>query len=323
MAELTSESLRVSPGDSGQRLDRLLASRLPELSRSRIKSLILSGNFSVDGQIVTDPACTAKAGQTLTLEIPAPVSPTIVGQDIPLVVRYEDSELIVIDKPAGLVVHPAAGNPDCTLVNALVAHCGSSLGGIGGSLRPGIVHRLDKDTSGLLVAAKTDVAHQRLSADFAARRIERSYLALVWGLPEPREGQILGAIGRNPANRKKMAVVRRGGKAAETHYRVLNAYGQGLASLLECRLKSGRTHQIRVHLSHRGYPIIGDRTYGRSRRMQGSRWEDISAAIEALGRQALHAASLGFTHPVTGETLLFKSKLPHEIESLKSCLESL
>jgi 23S rRNA pseudouridine1911/1915/1917 synthase len=323
MAQQEHHQLTVEEPEHGRRIDRALAARLSDLSRSRIKALILEGRLRVDGKLSKDPALRVQKGQLLLLEVPAAVSPTIAGQAIPLDIRYEDSDLIVVDKPAGLVVHPAPGNPDHTLVNALVAHCGESLTGIGGTLRPGIVHRLDKDTSGLMVAAKTDHAHQRLVADFAARRIERSYQALVWGKPEPAVGRIVGAIGRNPRNRKKMAVVKRGGKSAETQYRVLASYGHGLASLVECRLKSGRTHQIRVHLSHLGHPIMGDKSYGRQRKLRDEGVGKVAEAIKALDRQALHAVTLGFSHPTTGEKLTFKSELPRDIEDLKSSLESL
>lgn len=323
MAKQEKHHLTVEAQEQGQRLDRFLAARLTDLSRSRIKGLILEGRLRIGETVCKDPSQRVQSGWSLCLDVPAPLAPSIAAQDIPLAIRYEDSDLIVIDKPAGLVVHPAPGNPDRTLVNALVAHCGESLTGIGGALRPGIVHRLDKDTSGLMVAAKTDAAHQRLVADFTARRIDRCYQALVWGKPSPESGRIVGAIGRNPRNRKKMAVVRRGGKPAETRYRVLAGYGNGLASLVECRLKSGRTHQIRVHLSHLGHPVIGDKTYGRQRLLRHAGNPGLSFAFQQLHRQALHAVTLGFTHPITGELLEFKSELPHDIWDLKSSLESL
>jgi 23S rRNA pseudouridine1911/1915/1917 synthase len=223
-----------------------------------------------------------------------------------LVIPYEDAHLLVIDKPAGLVVHPAPGNPDRTLVNALLAHCGDTLAGIGGVKRPGIVHRLDKDTSGLMVVAKTDLAHRALTADFAARRIERAYRAVVWGMP-PAGGEIEGAIGRDPRDRKKMAVRERGGKAALTRFARLEAFGTE-AALLECRLATGRTHQIRVHLAALGFPLIGDPVYGRRR------------APKIFARQALHAGLLGFTHPATGETLRFTSDLPADMKALLAAL---
>src|SRR4029077_5636052 len=248
--------------DAGERLDRFLARRLSGLSRSRLKQLIETGRVSESGATLSDPSQKVKAGQVFQLDLP-PVAPaTPLGQAMDLAIVYEDEDLIVIDKPAGMVVHPAPGNPDKTLVNALIAHCGESLSGIGGERRPGIVHRLGKDTSGLLVAAKNDAAHHALAADFAARRIDRHYLAVVWGMPSPREGEISGPIGRHPVDRKRMAVVRRGGKPALTHYRVVAALGLS-ASLVECRLATGRTHQIRVHLASIGHPLLGDPVYGK------------------------------------------------------------
>jgi len=312
----------------GERLDRLLAAALPSLSRSRIKALILAGQVATTdkaaGQKVVEPSYRVKHGQTFAIIIPeaAPAHPE--GQAIALDIVYEDPHLLVLDKPAGLVVHPAPGNPDRTLVNALIAHCGPSLRGIGGVRRPGIVHRLDKDTSGLMVVAKTEPVHQELSRLFAAREIERSYQAVVWGIPEPRVGEIAGNIGRSSRNRKKMAVLSRGGKAATTRYRVLQVLAGGLASLIECRLLSGRTHQIRVHLSHIGHPLLGDRLYGRA---GDSRVKRLPAAAQAalvdLGRQALHAKILGFRHPETSEEIRYESELPSDINRLKTSLETL
>ena len=243
----------ASAEDAGERLDRFLARRLSGLSRSRLKQLIETGRVSESGATLSDPSQKVKAGQVFQLDLPPVARATPLGQAMELAIVYEDEDLIVIDKPAGMVVHPAPGNPDKTLVNALIAHCGESLSGIGGERRPGIVHRLDKDTSGLLVAAKNDAAHQALAADFAARRIDRHYLAVVWGMPAPREGEIEGAIGRHPVDRKRMAVVSRGGRSALTRYRVVAALGLG-ASLVECRLATGRTLQIRVHLASIGHP---------------------------------------------------------------------
>ena len=307
---------------AGERLDRLLAARLPELSRSRIKALIIAGQVAAAGQTIVEPSYRVKPGQTFAIIIPeaAPAHPE--GQAIALDIIYEDSDLLVLDKPAGLVVHPAPGNPDRTLVNALIAHCGPSLQGIGGVRRPGIVHRLDKDTSGLMVVAKTEAAHQELTRRFAAREIERSYLAVVWGVPEPRAGEIAGNIGRSPQNRKKMAVLRRGGKPAVTRYRVLRTLAGGLASLIECRLLSGRTHQIRVHLSAKGHPILGDPMYGRAGEARVKRLPPAAqAALARLGRQALHAKILGFRHPTTQETLRFEGNLPFDINDLIDSLE--
>lgn len=309
--------------DAGERLDRLLAAQLGALSRTRLKRLVETGQVTLSGATITDPSMRVKPGQTFAVNVPAPVSDRPAPQARDLVIRFEDEHLIVIDKPAGLVVHPAPGNLDRTLVNALLAHCGDSLAGIGGVKRPGIVHRLDKDTSGLMVVAKTDLAHAALSADFAARRIERSYRALVWGVPVPASGEIDGPIGRNPRNRKKMAVVRQGGKAALTRYRVLARYGTA-AALLECRLATGRTHQIRVHLSTAGHPLIGDRAYGGGsvRGLAGASAE-ARAAIAAFPRQALHAQVIGFTHPATAAAIRLESALPHDMQELISFLEML
>jgi len=326
MTEAAAERHRVAAGtaDAGDRLDRLLQRRLPGLSRSRLKQLIDGGQVTGPAGAITAPAHRVKAGEAFTVTVPAAVPARPVGQAIELDIVYEDADLIVIDKPAGLVVHPAPGNPDRTLVNALIAHCGDSLTGVGGVRRPGIVHRLDKDTSGLMVAAKTAAAHQALVAQFAARSIERAYAALVWGVPEPSAGEIAGNIGRSPANRKKMAVLARGGRPAVTRYRVRNVLAGGLASRLECRLLTGRTHQIRVHLSHRGHPVIGDPLYGRSpgRRLTALP-EPARRLIGDLDRQALHAAVLGFRHPTTGEHVTFSSQLPDKIMGLIASLEEL
>jgi 23S rRNA pseudouridine1911/1915/1917 synthase len=302
---------------AGERLDRALQRHLPELSRSRLKQLILSGQVSDNGNVIRDPARKVKAGQTFVVILPQAEDATPLAQAIPLSICFEDAHLIVIDKPAGLVVHPAPGNPDGTLVNALIAHCGASLAGIGGVRRPGIVHRLDKDTSGLIVAAKTELAHRALSRDFAARRISRAYAAIVWGVPVPASGEIAGNIGRSVTDRKKMAVVAESrGKPAVTRYRVERAFAD-VAALIECRLLTGRTHQIRVHLAHRGHPLVGDPVYGG----RGGRVR--SRAIAAFPRQALHARHLGFTHPATGEKLTFDSKLPDDIAGLLTNLERL
>ncbi|GAB4394475.1 MAG: RluA family pseudouridine synthase [Kiloniellaceae bacterium] len=314
----------AAPEAAGGRLDRLLAEALPQLSRSRLKALIEEGRVSSGGRAVTSPSAKVKAGQTFAIIVPEAQPAALAAQAIPLEILYEDKDLIVLNKPAGLVVHPAAGNPDRTLVNALLAHCGPELTGIGGEQRPGIVHRLDKDTSGLMVAAKTETAHHGLVEQFAARSIERSYLALVWGLPRPAEGTITGNIGRSPRNRKKMAVLQRGGRPAETDYRVLKVFQGGAVSLVECRLKTGRTHQIRVHMAEAGHPLLGDPLYGRggtgSRRAR-SLPEGAQAALAALGRQALHAKTLGFQHPRSGDVLQFESELPPDIGALISSLE--
>lgn len=301
-AETATETLRqvtTEPAEAGERLDRLLAARLAEMSRTRLKRLVEGGRVSLNGATITDPAMRVKPGQTFTVALPAPVADTPEPQALDLAIVYEDEHVIVIDKPAGLVVHPAPGNPDRTLVNALLAHCGGSLAGIGGVRRPGIVHRIDKDTSGLMVAAKTELAHARLSAAFAAHAITRSYQAVTWGVPHPAAGEISLPIGRSPHNRKKMAVVERGGKAAVTRYRMLRRFGTA-AALVECRLATGRTHQIRVHMQSIGHPVCGDPEYG-------------SPGVFGLERQFLHAARLRFPHPVTGEAIEVSSPLPEDL----------
>jgi 23S rRNA pseudouridine1911/1915/1917 synthase len=313
----------VADEDGGARLDRWLAARLPELSRTRVKALIEDGFVTSAGSTITDPSQRVKPGQRFRVGIPpdAPAEPE--PQDIALSVVYEDDQLIVIDKPAGLVVHPAPGNPDETLVNALLAHCGESLSGIGGVRRPGIVHRIDKDTSGLLVAAKTDAAHQGLARQFAEHSIERAYKALVWGVPVPASGEIEGNIGRSTTDRKRMAVVRHGGKTALTRYRTLATYG-GSVALVECRLATGRTHQIRVHMASLGHPLVGDATYGRIRPQRTAPLPpDARRALTGFPRQALHAYLLGFQHPTKGEWMRFESIIPLDITALLKILEAL
>jgi 23S rRNA pseudouridine1911/1915/1917 synthase len=319
--------VRIAPADHGVRLDRALQRQLPELSRSRLKQLILDGRVASGGQVLRDPARRADAAATIVVQLPEPEDAIPTAEAIPLDIHFEDAHLIVIDKQAGLVVHPAPGNLAGTLVNALIAHCGASLAGIGGVRRPGIVHRLDKDTSGLLVAAKTDAAHRALSHDFAARRIERAYSALVWGVPAPPAGEIAGNIGRSAVNRKKMAVVAApGGKPAATRYRVERRFGSegaALTALLECRLLTGRTHQIRVHLAHIGHPLIGDPVYGTRAGRAVARAGAIGAEIATFPRQALHARLLGFVHPATGERLRFESAPPPDLARLTNNLERL
>jgi 23S rRNA pseudouridine1911/1915/1917 synthase len=308
---------------AGERLDRLLAGALKDQSRSRLKALILDGRVRLGAATIRDPAHRVKPGEVFTVTVPpaGPAAPAAQAMDLNVV--YEDMDLIVIDKPAGLVVHPAPGNPDATLVNALIAHCGPSLSGIGGVQRPGIVHRLDKDTSGLLVAAKNDMAHRALSAAFAAHVIERAYLALAWGVPARPSGDISGNIGRHPRDRKRMAVVKRGGKPALTRYRVLRRFGRA-ASLLECRLATGRTHQIRVHLAEIGHPVIGDPVYGRASPARLAALPPAArAAVKAFGRQALHAFLLGFSHPRTATPMRWESELPQDIITLIGSLESI
>jgi 23S rRNA pseudouridine1911/1915/1917 synthase len=313
----------VAPADAGVRLDRALQRLLPELSRSRLKQLILDGRVASAGRLLRDPAQRAAAGAEIVVMLPEPDDAVPAAQPIPLDIRFEDAHLIVVDKPAGMVVHPAPGNIDGTLVNALLAHCGPSLAGIGGVRRPGIVHRLDKDTSGLLVAAKTDAVHRALSHDFARRQVDRAYSALVWGVPAPPVGEIAGNIGRSAVNRKKMAVVGdTRGKPAVTRYRTERRFGE-LAALLECRLLTGRTHQIRVHLVHIGHPLIGDPAYGTRAGRGIARAGPLGAEIAGFSRQALHAKLLGFTHPATGERLSFDSPLPRDMMALIANLELL
>lgn len=303
----------VQPEQHGARLDRLLSDLVPALSRTRVKALILGGRLTIAGRTVAEPSLRVNSGDDLLLTVPPPVDDRPRPQARNLDIVYEDADLIVVNKPAGLVVHPAAGNPDNTLVNALLAHCGQSLSGIGGVRRPGIVHRLDKDTSGLLVVAKNDAAHTGLSALFAAHDIVRRYDALVRGVPRPSRGTIEGNIGRSQRNRKKMMVLKQGGRHAVTHFETVERFG-GLAAHVSCRLETGRTHQIRVHMTSIGHPVLGDSTYGRAP------GKPLAALIGAVPRQALHAAELGFVHPLTGETLHFTSPLPDDIEALRRSL---
>lgn len=312
----------IDAENAGARLDICLAKAHSELSRSRFKLLILRGNVSQAGETITDPAYRVKQGQTFATIVPYVEDTAVEPEAMTLDIRYEDADLIVIDKPAGLVVHPGPGTPNGTLVNGLLAHCGGSLSGIGGVKRPGIVHRLDKDTSGLIVIAKNDRTHQSLSSQFEARSVERAYHALVWAVPQPPAGEIKGAIGRHPRDRKKMAVVAEGrGKPALTRYRTLRRYG-ARAAKVECRLATGRTHQIRVHMAHIGHPLIGDPAYSRTTqaRLAGFGAEDASI-IRAFARQALHAVSLGFEHPATGETIRFDSSFPPGLTALEEILE--
>lgn len=322
--------MRVGPERAGERIDRLLADMLSgadgALSRSRIKALIEGGHVTRNGTVCTQPSAKVAAGDALAVTIPAAEEPEPVGQDIALDILFEDQHLIVLDKPAGLVVHPAPGNPDSTLVNALIGHCGPDFTGIGGVKRPGIVHRLDKDTSGVMVVAKTAEAHASLVAQFAERSVDRAYRAVVWGRPIPPSGTIEGDIGRHPKNRKKMAVVTRGGKPARTGYRTLKAYGGGLAALVECKLETGRTHQIRVHLTQAGHPLVGDPVYGRStgrRSAVKSLDPDEARILTEFPRQALHAFRLGFIHPESGQHIDFETEIPPDMTKLINFLESI
>src|SRR5258707_583869 len=320
------ERLSVTAEDAGERLDRALAKRLDGLSRSRLKALILAGEVSISGSPVDDPGHRIKAGDAITVMVPPPEPAEPEAENIPLNVVYEDDDLIVIDKPAGLVVHPAAGNWTGTLVNALIAHCGASLSGIGGVRRPGIVHRLDKDTTGLMVVAKNDHAHQALAEQFADHGrtgpLVRSYLAFAWGVPDRPKGVIDAPLDRHPHARDKRAV-RQGGREAVTHWEVLETYqgadGKVVASLLDCRLETGRTHQIRVHLAHIGHPLLGDDAYGAGFRTKAIHLTvEAQNALAALGRQALHAHILRLQHPTTGRFLEFRSELPADLTRLRN-----
>ncbi len=317
-------SFTVPADAKGVRLDKFLADAEPTLSRTRIKALILAGQLQIDDTVTPDPSFLLKPGQKLSLRVPPAIDDTPRPQDIPLNIVFEDSDLLVIDKPAGMVVHTGAGHVDDTLVNALLHHCGDSLSGIGGVKRPGIVHRLDKNTSGLLMVAKNDFAHQSLSAQLADRSLSRSYKAVVWGTPMPPQGTIEGDIGRHPIHRQKMAVVTRDGRPALTQYALEKPLGP--AALVICRLKTGRTHQIRVHMAHRGHPLLGDTLYGLAATGQTSRLKKsaLSPAAQvrvlAFPRQALHAAKIRFIHPRSAEALTFESDLPSDIADLISIL---
>jgi 23S rRNA pseudouridine1911/1915/1917 synthase len=325
---VSTEHLTAEADEShkGQRLDRFLSASLPALSRTRLQALIKEGRVSLGGATIEDVKYPVKPGDRFDISVPPAMSAKPEAQAIPLDVVYEDDALIVIDKPAGLVVHPGAGNLDRTLVNALIAHCGANLSGIGGVARPGIVHRLDKDTSGLLVVAKTDQAHRALSAQFADHgrtgALERGYLALVWGTPPRPRGTIDAPIGRHPTSRTKMAIVpeAKGGREAVTHYEVVDTFGARqdervpIASLLECRLETGRTHQVRVHLASIGTPLIGDAVYGPGFKSKLRTLPlPLQHKVAMLDRQALHAVTLAFMHPVTGSLLKFNSPLPDDL----------
>jgi 23S rRNA pseudouridine1911/1915/1917 synthase len=306
--------VRLEPAHAGWRLDRALAAAVPTMSRERLKSLVKSGALQTKDRPVRDPALKVRGDEEFRLSVPEPTPAHNVPQDIPLRIVFEDEHLLVVDKPAGLVVHPAAGNPDGTLVNALLHHCGGSLSGIGGVARPGIVHRIDKDTSGLLLVAKTDVAHEGLAKQFAAHSIERRYLALVNGVPKTAEGTVDAPLARSSTNRKKISIVEGSrGKRAVTHWRRLQSLRE--AALVECRLETGRTHQVRVHMASLGYPLLGDPVYGRS----GKNNRELLKSLNFY-RQALHAAELGFTHPVTKHRLSFASGMPADMQELFTAL---
>ncbi|MCX7311501.1 MAG: RluA family pseudouridine synthase [Alphaproteobacteria bacterium] len=323
------EAINVSGEQAGQRLDRVLAGN-SELSRTRLKALILDGAVTIGARTIRDPGYRVNAGEIIAVAVPAPEAAAPGGENIPLHIVFEDDEIIVIDKPAGLVVHPAPGHATGTLVNALIAHCGDSLSGIGGVKRPGIVHRLDKDTTGLMVVAKTDRAHQSLAAQFADHGrtgpLRRGYLAFAWGAPSRPKGTIDEPIDRHPKSRDRMAV-RANGRIALTHWQVLERFKgkdeKPVASLIECRLETGRTHQIRVHLAHMGHPLLGDAVYGQSFKTKSSRLPPpAQAALEGLGRQALHAYLLAIEHPTSGQRLEFRSELPADLVRLHHSLSA-
>jgi 23S rRNA pseudouridine1911/1915/1917 synthase len=322
------EQLTIAAEDDGARLDRVLAARIPALSRSRLKALILAGEVAIDGRTIRDPSEHVKSGAAVTVTLPEPEPAAPAGENIPLTIVYEDDDIIVIDKPAGLVVHPAAGHRTGTLVNALIAHCGASLSGIGGVRRPGIVHRLDKDTSGLMVVAKNDRAHRSLAAQFADHGrtgpLARGYLAIVWGVPARPRGTVDAPLDRHLHSRTRRAV-REGGREAVTHWQVLERYAgndsKPVASLIECRLDTGRTHQIRIHMAHIGHPLLGDSTYGPGYRTKAARLgPEAQEALAALARQALHAYLLRIEHPTTAETLEFRAELPGDFVRLRHAL---
>jgi 23S rRNA pseudouridine1911/1915/1917 synthase len=307
-------AIALGAGHAGWRLDRALADAVPTLSRERLKALIRSGALEAGGKAVRDPATKVKGDEHFTLSIPDPEPAHNEPQDIPLVIPFEDEHLLVVDKPAGLVVHPAAGNRAGTLVNALLHHCAGRLSGIGGVARPGIVHRIDKDTSGLLVVAKTDVAHEGLAKQFAAHSIERRYLAIVNGLPKTAQGTVNAPLARSAHDRKKIAIVEGSrGKRAVTHWMRLDALRD--AALVECRLETGRTHQVRVHMASIGHPLLGDPVYGRGKSVHRQLLNQLD-----FKRQALHAAGLGFIHPVTKARLSFESALPSDMQELLAAL---
>ena len=313
-------------GDAGRRLDSFIAARMDELSRSRIAALVRQGHVAGPAGTIVEPSYRVKPGESFEIVLPAAIEARPHGEAIPLCVLYEDGDVIVIDKPAGLVVHPGAGNPAGTLVNALIAHCGSSLSGIGGVKRPGIVHRLDKDTSGLMVAAKNDMAHRDLARQFADHGrtgvLARAYLALVWGTPARPAGVIDRPIARHATDRTRQAVAAQGrGRAARTHYEVretfFSASGDPIAALIRCRLETGRTHQVRVHLAWTGTPVIGDETYARGYATKAGKLSPAQrAALDGLGRQALHASELSFAHPRDGRAMTFAAPPPTEMARL-------
>jgi len=319
--------LDTEPDATGERLDRWLAAQIPELSRTRLKQLILQGAVVMNGKTCLDPSLKLKSGAALAIVVPPPEDDTPTPENIPLDIVYEDADLLVVNKPAGLVVHPAPGHRSGTLVNALLHHCGDSLSGIGGVRRPGIVHRLDKDTSGLMLVAKNDKAHAGLSAQLADRTLSRRYLAGVWGVPSPKKGSVNEPVGRHPTNRQRMAVNARQGRNATTHYEVREAYGHA-AALVECRLETGRTHQVRVHMAHIKHPLIGDPVYGEqptkaAALLKKEGYNDKEKdAILGFSRQALHAWKISFVHPTTGANRSFETNPPADLLRLINHLKS-
>ncbi len=323
----------VTYAQEGDRLDKTLAAASDDLSRARLQELVKAGHCVVTRRqadtTIKDPSWRVKQDDIVALTLPPPTNTSVEAQNIVLNVLYEDADLLVINKPSNMVVHPAPGSPDGTLVNALLAHCGDSLSGIGGEKRPGIVHRLDKDTSGIMVVAKNDAAHQGLSEQFAAHgrdgRMQRLYQALVWGEPVPAAGTVNAALARSANNRKKIAVSKSNeARHAVTHYRRLKSFGANQVSMIECRLETGRTHQIRVHMAHIGHPVLGDKLYGSGMKSRAVHLTEAQkAALDALDRQALHAAALGFEHPRTGETLFYEAPLPQDLCNLLEAMAKL
>jgi 23S rRNA pseudouridine1911/1915/1917 synthase len=307
--------------DQGQRLDKFIVSQLDCYTRSRIKSFIDNGQVVVNGEVITASSYIVKSEDVVSITIPPSIDPSMQPADIPLEIAFEDAHMLVVNKQAGLTVHPGAGCHQDTMANALLAHCGDSLSGIGGVSRPGIVHRLDKDTSGLLVVAKTDRAHHALSSQIASRELKRIYYAIVWGVPSPASGTLTGNIDRSKKDRTKMAIVKTGGKEAITHYRVEEIFGEGMASLVACKLQTGRTHQIRLHFNNFHHPLIGDQSYGTSKPPKlHQATEALQEYLQQFKRQALHSHKIGFHHPETGEYMEYTAPLPDDMKKLVELL---
>lgn len=316
-------TLHVTADQENTRLDKFLTAALPDLTRNRIQGLIKDGHVSLQSGKITDCSHRVKYDDTYTVIIPPAADSEIVANRLPLDIVFEDDDMLVINKQAGMTVHPGAGNHRDTLVNALLAHCGNTLSGIGGVSRPGIVHRLDKDTSGLMVVAKNDKAHLALSKQISERTLKRVYYAITWGVPEPMNGTITANIARSPKNRKKMAIMRIGGRHATTHYTVKEIFREGLASLVECRLETGRTHQIRVHMAHTGHSLVGDPLYGSNTR-KGLHLVNagLRATLKDFLRQALHSHYISFTHPASGHFMEFEAPLPEDFMELLNTLRN-